>query len=84
MLFGIGRAGSNYATKHLDQFAPEAILDLARLDKGSLFTDEKIKAWKKYVELAKEYDSQPAIERGIQEAIIKAAEDLVYKGRTGS
>ena len=49
LLFGIGRAGSNYATKHLDQFAPEAILDLARLDKGSLFTDEKIKAWKKYV-----------------------------------
>ena len=35
-------------------------------------------------ELAKEYDSPVAIERGIQEAIIKAAEDLVYKGRTGS
>ena len=40
-------------------------------------------AWKKYVEHAKEHGTEPAIENEIQEAIVKAAENLMM-GRGGN
>jgi hypothetical protein len=81
LLFGIGRAGAAHAARHLDQFSPEAILDLAKLERG--FAAVEVKAWRKYVELANENATQQAIEKGIQDAIIKAAEDLINRGRAG-
>jgi hypothetical protein len=81
LLFGIGRAGANYATRHNDHFSPEAILDLAKLERG--FAAVEVRAWRKYSELANAYGTPQAIEKGIQEAIVKAAEDLINRGRAG-
>ena len=39
--------------------------------------------WRKYVQLCKEYGAEPVIEKGIQEAVAKAAENLIM-GRPAS
>jgi len=82
LLYGIGRAGASFAAKHLDQFGPEIILDLAKIERG--FKALEVRAWNKYVELANEYSTQPVIEKRIQEAIVRAAEELINRGRAGS
>jgi len=81
LLFGIARAGSSHATRHAERFSPEAILDLAKIERG--FSAVEVKAWRKYMELVNEYGTQQAVEKAIQEAIVKAAEDLINRGRAG-
>jgi hypothetical protein len=79
LLGAVGRAGSDYARKHASRFAPEVIEDFAKMESGWVGTE--VKCWRKYVQLAKEHATEPAIENEIQEAIAKTAENLVI-GRT--
>jgi hypothetical protein len=79
LLGATGRGSSNYAQKYVDQFAPDVIEDLARIEKSTFATLESV-SWKKYVQLAKEHLSKPVIENEIQKAIAKAAERLMMGG----
>ena len=81
LLGAIGRGSSNYARKHVAQFAPEVIEDLARIEKKAWEGLESV-SWKKYVQLAKEYATEPVIDNEIQKVIAKAAENLMM-GRAG-
>lgn len=76
LLGAVGRAGSAYAKKYSSQLSPELIEDWARLEKK---WNESLEAacWRKFLQHAKEHASEPAIEHEIQEAIAKAAENLI-------
>ncbi len=82
LLGAVGRAGANFSKKHVARFAPEAIQDLAEMEKKMLESREQA-CWRKYVQLAKEHGSEPAIENEIQEAIAKAAENLIMGRAAG-
>ena len=81
LLGAVGRAGSSYAKKYISRLSPEMIEDWAKMEKK---WNESIEAacWRKFVQQAKEHASEPAIEHEIQEAIAKAAENLIL-GRVG-
>jgi len=76
LLGAVGRAGSSYAKKYITRLSPEVIEDWAKMEKK---WNEGIEAacWRKFVQQAKEHASEPAIEHEIQEAIAKAAENLI-------
>jgi hypothetical protein len=81
LLGAVGRAGSSYAKKYVSRLSPEMIEDWAKMEKK---WNESIEAacWRKFIQQAKEHASEPAIEHEIQEAIAKAAENLIL-GRVG-
>jgi hypothetical protein len=76
LLGAVGRAGSSYAKKYVTRLSPEVIEDWAKMEKK---WNESLESacWKKFVQQAKEHASEPAIEHEIQEAISKAAENLI-------
>jgi hypothetical protein len=76
LLGAVGRAGSSYAKKYITRLSPEVIEDWAKMEKK---WNEGIEAacWRKFIQQAKEHASEPAIEHEIQEAIAKAAENLI-------
>ena len=76
LLGAVGRAGSSYAKKYITRLSPEVIEDWAKMEKK---WNEGIETacWRKFVQQAKEHASEPAIEHEIQEAIAKAAENLI-------
>ncbi|MDB6122851.1 MAG: hypothetical protein JWQ71_1844 [Pedosphaera sp.] len=76
LLGAVGRASSTYAKKHTARFAPEVIEDWAKIEKKWSESLEQV-CWRKYVQHAKEHATEPAIENEIQEAIAKAAENLI-------
>jgi hypothetical protein len=82
LLGGIGRAGAGFARERYRLFDPTAIEADARSEKK---WNESIEfaCWRKYVQLCREYGSEAVIEKGIQEAVAKAAENLML-GRPGS
>ena len=82
LLGAIGRAGSTYARNHTARFGPEVVEDWAKMEKKWSESLEQV-CWRKYVQLAKEHASEPAIENEIQEAIAKTTENLVM-GRSAS
>jgi len=59
----------------------EVIEDLAKMERKWTESVE-VTAWRIFQRLAKEHLSEPAIENGIQEAMVKVAEDLMT-GRGG-
>jgi hypothetical protein len=81
LMGAVGRAGNTYAKKQVARLSPEVIEDLARIERKWTESVEQT-AWRIYVRLAKEHLSEPAIENGIQEAMVKVAEDLMT-GRAG-
>src|SRR6185369_3893791 len=76
LLGAVGRAGSSYAKKYVTRLSPEVIEDWAKMEKK---WNESLETacWRKFVQQAKEHASEPAIEHEIQEAISKAAENLI-------
>jgi len=76
LLGAVGRAGSTYARTHVARLSPEVIEDWAKMEKK---WNESIEAacWRKFLQQASEHASEPAIEHEIQEAIAKAAENLM-------
>lgn len=76
LLGAVGRAGSSYAKKYVTRLSPEVIEDWAKMEKK---WNESLESacWRKFVQQAKEHASEPAIEHEIQEAISKAAENLI-------
>jgi len=76
LLGAIGRAGSSYAKKYVTRLSPEVIEDWAKMEKK---WNESLETacWRKFVQQAKEHASEPAIEHEIQEAVAKAAENLI-------
>jgi hypothetical protein len=76
LLGAVGRAGSTYAKKYAAHLSPEVIEDWAKMEKK---WNESIESacWRKFVLQAAEHGTEPAIEREIQEAIAKAAENLI-------
>jgi len=81
LLMAIGGVGRTYAKKHLERFAPEVIKDWAEMTKGWGGIEQK--CWRKYLELANEYVTEPVIEKEIQDAIARYAEE-VMRGRYAS
>src|ERR1043166_1646420 len=76
LLGAIGRGSANYVRKHVSQFAPDVIEDLARIEKKAWEGLDAL-SWKKYAQLAKEHATEPVIENEIQKGIAKAAENLM-------
>lgn len=76
LLGAIGRAGSTYARNHAARFAPDVIEDWAKMEQKWSEGLAQV-CWRKYVQHAKEYSTEAAIENEIQEGIAKAAENLV-------
>jgi hypothetical protein len=76
LLGAMGRAGATYARERARLFDPNAIEADARSEKK---WNESLEfaCWRKYVQLSKEYGAEPAIEKSIQEAMAKAAENLI-------
>jgi hypothetical protein len=76
LLGAVGRAGGAYARERARLFDPTAIEADARSEKK---WNESLEyaCWRKYVQLCKEYGAEPVIEKGIQEAVAKAAENLI-------
>jgi hypothetical protein len=81
LMGAVGRAGNLYAKKQVTRLSPEAIEDLAKMEK-KVWESVEVAAWRVYKRLANEHLSEPAIESGIREAIVKVAEDLMT-GRPG-
>jgi hypothetical protein len=82
LLGAIGRAGAAYARDRARLFDPGAIEADARAEKK---WNESLEfaCWRKYVQLQKEYGSEATVEKSIQEAMAKAAENLIL-GRVGN
>jgi hypothetical protein len=82
LLGAIGRAGASYARDRARLFDPGAIEADARAEKK---WNESLEfaCWRKYVQLQKEYGSEATVEKSIQEAMAKAAENLIL-GRVGT
>ena len=82
LLGAIGRAGTAYARERVQLFDPVAIETDARAEKK---WNESVEfaCWRKYVQLCREYGAEPVIEKGIQAAIAKTAENLIM-GRPAS
>lgn len=76
LLGAIGRAGAAFARERARLFDPNAIEADARAEKK---WNESVEfaCWRKYVQLCKEYGAEPIMEKGIQEAMAKAAENLL-------
>jgi hypothetical protein len=76
LLGAMGRAGATFARERSRLFDATAIEADARSEKK---WNESLEfaCWRKYAQLCKEYGAEPAIEKGIQEAIAKAAENLI-------
>ena len=76
LLGAIGRAGAAYARERARLFDPDAIQASAGTEKK---WNESLEfaSWRKYVQLCKEYGAEPFIEKGIQEAMARAAENLI-------
>jgi hypothetical protein len=81
LLGAVGRAGSAYAKQYVSRLSPEAIEDWAKMEKKWNESIEAVR-WRKFVQQAKDYASEQAIEHEIQEAIAKATENLIL-GRAG-
>ena len=76
LLGGLGRAGTAYARDRARLFDPNAIQAVASAEKK--FTESlEFACWRVYVRLCKEYGAEAAIEKGIQEALTKASENLI-------
>lgn len=82
LLGAVGRAGGVFAKERARLFDPNAIAAVAQSEKK---WNESIEfaCWRKYVQLCKEYGAEGAIEKAIQEAMARAAENLIM-GRPGS
>ena len=82
LLGAVGRAGSYYAKDHVARLSPDVIEDWAKMEKKWNETVEGA-CWRKFVHLAQEHASEPAIEHEIQEAIAKAAEQIILGRAAG-
>lgn len=76
LLGALGKAGTTFARERARLFEPEAIEADARAEKK---WNESVEfaCWRKYVQLCHEYGTEGAIEKTLQEAIVKAAENLL-------
>jgi hypothetical protein len=82
LLGAVGRVGLTYAKKHSALFSPDEIEKLAKNEKK---WNESLEfaCWRKYREQYQEHATEPAVENEIQEAVAKAAENLIL-GRAAS
>ena len=76
LLGAVGRAGSSYAREYVRRLSPEVIKEWGTMEK-KVFEPEEKAWWCKFEQQSKEHASEPAIEHEIQEAIAKAAENLI-------
>jgi hypothetical protein len=82
LLGAVGRAGSTYAKTYVSRLSPEVIEDFAKMEKKFIETIEGA-CWRKFVQQSKAHASEAAIENEIQEAIAKAAENLILGRSAG-
>lgn len=80
LLMALGGAGRKYAETYLERFSPEAIRSQAEMMKGPLMASKEAKSWTRYIDLHKEFATEQVIEKEIQEAVVKFAEE-VMRGR---
>jgi len=78
----VARAAASYARDRARLFDPSAIEGDARAEKRALESLESA-CWRKYVQLCREYGADAVIEKGIKEAVAKAAENLIAGRASG-
>lgn len=71
-----GRASSTFARKHAATFSPEFIEDAARMEKKA-FESLDGASWRKFKELHRDGGTEPALDRHVQEAFVRATEELI-------
>ena len=76
LLGAVGRASSTYAKKYVACLSPEVIEDWAKMEKKT-FESLEAACWRKFLQQARDHASEGAIEHEIQEAVAKAAENLI-------
>ena len=82
LLGAVGRAGSLYANDYARNMAPDALEDWAKMEKKT-FESVEAACWRKFKQQAAEHATQQAIEKRIQDAIVKAAENLMLGRAAG-
>jgi hypothetical protein len=80
LLMAMGGAGRKYAETYLERFAPEAIRSQAEMMKGRFMASIEEKSWNRYLDVPREFATEQVIEKEIQEAVVKFAEE-VMRGR---
>jgi hypothetical protein len=78
----VARAATTYARDRARLFDPASIEGDARAEKRALESLESA-CWRKYVQLCREYGADAVIEKGIKEAVAKAAENLIAGRASG-
>jgi len=76
LLAALAPAAKHYAEQYFYRFSPEAIKELANMERRG-FASLEVKCWHKYVELAAGYPTQASIEKEIRDAIGKCAEEVM-------
>ena len=79
LLTAIVPAAERYAAQHFYRFSPEAIKELAQMEKGFGGIDQK--CWRKYVELAEGFPTPASVEKEIRDIAATCSEELML-GRT--
>lgn len=79
MLNAVGKAGPDYAKEYMRHMSPDSIEEWGTMEKTWKESKEAA-CWRKYLQQAKEHASEAAIDREIQDAIVKATESI-YQGR---
>jgi hypothetical protein len=75
LLTAIGPAAERYAAKYFYRFSPEAIKELAQMDKTWGGIEQK--CWRKYAELAASFPTPASIEKEIRDDIVVCGEELM-------
>jgi hypothetical protein len=76
IISSISQAGRQFAHAQAVKFSPEAIENLAGMERGGMLVSREVKCWRKYVELSTNRD-EPAVESEIMQAVAEYAESLM-------
>lgn len=82
LLTAIGPAAERYAAKYFYRFSPDAIKELAQMDKTWGGIEQK--CWRKYVELAGGFPTPASIEKEIRDDIVICGEELMLGPSAGA
>jgi hypothetical protein len=82
LLTAIGPAAERYAAKYFYRFSPDAIKELAQMDKTWGGIEQK--CWRKYVELAGSFPTPASIEKEIRDDIVICGEELMLGPSAGA
>jgi hypothetical protein len=75
LLAALAPASKKYAEQYFYRFSPDAIRELAQMEKGWATIESK--CWNKYVDLAAGFSTQASIEKELRDIIAVCAEEMM-------